>query len=111
MSSGRCQRAFELRRSVVEACAWPPVRMRRPRWHCPAMVYDPCGGAPMDLQGEIARVAAAQTDFIMAHRERLVAAFVAETGLLPSECELVERLERSPEGVRVTVAYCRRRAS
>lgn len=45
MSSDRCQWAFGLRRSVVEACAWPPVRLRRPRWHCPAMVYDPCKGA------------------------------------------------------------------
>lgn len=64
-----------------------------------------------ELGRELARLAAEQTAFVMAHRERLVAAFVAETGLRPSECELVERVECGPDGARVTVTYCRRRAA
>lgn len=64
-----------------------------------------------DLMGEIARAAAAQVAFVMAHRERLVCAFIAETGLRPSECELVERFECSPEGMHVVVTYCRRKGA
>jgi len=32
-----------------------------------------------------------QLAFINSHREHLVRAFMAETGLMPSECELVEQ--------------------
>lgn len=42
MSAGRCQHTFMLRRVAFEACAWPPVRLRRRKDACPAMVYDPC---------------------------------------------------------------------
>ncbi len=43
--------------------------------------------------------------FIMANRERFLEAWIAETGLLPSECELVE--EMHPSGK--IVVYCRKR--
>lgn len=41
-------------------------------------------------------------EFVLANREKLVAAFIAETGLKPSECELVEEI-LPMGGVRVHV--------
>ena len=38
------------------------------------------------LSAEIMRIAAERQRFIMANRERLLEAFMAETGLTPSEC-------------------------
>lgn len=41
------------------------------------------------LSISIARSAAVKARFIVKHKERFIAAWVAETGLLPSESELV----------------------
>lgn len=61
-----------------------------------------------ELGRELARLAAEQAAFIGAHRERLVSAFVAETGLLPSECCLVEQTRPGPDGLVTTVVYARK---
>lgn len=44
-----------------------------------------------EFREAVERAAKERVDFIMKNRERLIEAFVAETGLLPSQCELVER--------------------
>ena len=38
-------------------------------------------------------------EFIMANREKLVEAFIAETGLMPSNCKIVEQID--PGGKRI----------
>lgn len=61
-----------------------------------------------DLMAEITKLAEEQTRHIMVHRERLLCAFIAETGLRPSECELVETFETTPQGHRVVVTVRKR---
>ena len=53
-------------------------------------------------QDEIAHLAGERVKFIIANRERLVEAWVAETGSKPSESEIIER-QGSDGTVRVTV--------
>lgn len=61
-----------------------------------------------DLMTEITRLAEEQTRYVLAHRERLLCAFLAETGCKPSECELVETFETTPTGSRVVVTVRKR---
>lgn len=57
-----------------------------------------------DLEAMVARSVAE----VMAHRERYVKAWVAETGLLPSECEMVEEQHYGEDRVTTTITVRRR---
>lgn len=71
------------------------------------------GAKPPEAQGDfaskIAEAARAQYRFVMDNRDRLIEAWVAETGLMPSESMLVEQrmddgtirvwVERQPKGL------------
>jgi len=52
-----------------------------------------------DWQMLIARAAAEKVEYIAAHRERLIEAWVAETGLMPSESVLCINERREGDGV------------
>lgn len=60
----------------------------------------------MDFKERIAELCRQKLAIVAAKREELVTAWIAETGLLPSQCELVE--QRSSDGLTVTV-YVRKR--
>lgn len=62
----------------------------------------------MSIITEMARLAAAHAERVMRNREAIVEAFIAETGLKPSECELVEETRSTSLGYQV-VFYVRRR--
>lgn len=58
---------------------------------------------------ELERLAAELRAKILANRERYLAAWLAETGLLPSECEIVERRRPDADGLLTVVVTVRRR--
>jgi hypothetical protein len=53
------------------------------------------------MTDELVKLAAASMRRIAANREAYVSAWLAETGLLPSQCEIVEQL--TEQGVVVTI--------
>lgn len=56
----------------------------------------------------IAELAREKVRLITESRERYLEAWVAETGLLPSECELVETMSSAPGSITVTVRVQKR---
>lgn len=62
----------------------------------------------MTLAESIAELAREKVRLITENRERYLEAWVAETGLLPSECELVETTSSTPESITVTVRVQKR---
>ena len=66
-------------------------------------------GLDKDWQEKMDRIAAEHLRIIHQNREVYVAAFLAETGLHPSECELVET--RSTDGMTTTVRIQKRGAT
>jgi len=64
-------------------------------------------GDPVTLAEELQRLVDERLRFIAAHRERLIDAWVASTGVHPEAAELVEQHE--PDGT--VVIRVRRRAS
>lgn len=74
------------------------------KFDCGPLVLDP-QLEPNEFQVAIQREAERRVRFIMQNRERLLEAWIAETGLLPSESELVE--QNFHDGS--TVVFIRRR--
>ena len=62
-------------------------------------------GLDLNATGSFMREYQRQMDVLMRNREHYLIAFVAETGLKPSECEIVERRESNGD----LVIFARRR--
>lgn len=68
--------------------------------------HDDGPSEPASMAESFARVARQRADFVMKHREHYLEAWIAETGLHPSECVLVEATD--PGSLRTTIAVRRR---
>lgn len=65
----------------------------------------------MSYISEILQLAEQHHRRLMRHRERYVKAWLAETGLLPSECEIVEERFTTATGFTTRVTVRRRSAT